>query len=268
MKIQIIYIATNDYIGYLDGFTSSIGYFFEGYKKNVTILSNKDIVSLPEVENVDFNTIHILDLMYPSFNLNKNYIVNQVIDDTCDYIFYFDADTKFIKNSEYKWKRLINLMNDNSVLLTSHPFYSMTDNAKLWGQTKVQLISNLFTKNLTEKEEWSSAYIPFDTYTYVNSAFFAAKTDVMRHFNERIISLIKMDLKRHFMPEIQQTYHIPQFIDENYFNAMYTNKLYTEKDNMKFICEQYSKLYNIDSLDIDTIFMYQKNMDDFKTNRQ
>ena len=81
--------------------------------------------------------------------------------------------------------------------------------------------------------------------------------------NNRIVLMTRNDLTR--FPR----YHIPKFMDENYFNALaYDYSVGVNNDNLKFKVRQYSELWEGDSEDISTVFLYQKNMPDFKKNRR
>jgi len=266
-QIQIITIVTNNYINYLESFVDSLKHFFPGYSKKLTVISDKNVV----IKNGRINEVEvvkILDLLYPSINVNKTYFIEQCADKTCDFCFYFDIDTVFLDNPEYDWNTLIDKINDNYILLAKHPFYAMGDNDTWGGSKRNDLIKNFFSENLTERNKWSSAYIGDESYIYVNSAFFGGKTEDVVRFCQKITEMEKMDLQRHFIPDTNMTYHIPQFIDENYFNRLSYDYTWGKTNEFKFIVDQFSKLYSKPTYGIKTIFMSQKDMPDFKTNRR
>ena len=211
--IEIIYFATGDYIKYFPNFIDSVKYFFPFVKKIIRVVTDKDI---EEVELCDdiirVDIIKILDLFYPCVNLHKTYFIKQLEHSEADYIFYFDADTVFLNKPEYFWGDLVNWMNKNYFIIGIHPYYLLPDS----DEYKERDIS-VFFSHMTERDEKSEAYIPVEKYTYVISSFFGGKKDTMLKMCDEVNSMIKKDLIRH------KGYHIPSYIDENYFNKIVYN---------------------------------------------
>ena len=254
--IQIVCIVTGTYEEYFKGFIESLENFFPLNRKFLTILT--DNLDLPKNykcgKNIDIETFYLPNLLYPTINLNKPVLLNDQLFTKLDYYFIIDVDTIFMQKDYDFWQSLMKRMNDGEILLTKHPFYSMADNARLWGLMKKDLISNLYTDNLTEKDNRFSSYIPDGEYTYVNSSFWGGKRDAVKEFNDKIIELAKCDLTRY-----PNGWHIPKYMDENYINKMYWDFSNGESD-LKLHADTYSVLGNVQSNVTDTVFMYQKNL--------
>ena len=86
----------------------------------------------------------------------------------------------------------------------------------------------------------------------------------MHELDEYLIQMTRSDLTR------SEGYHVPQFMDENYFNALVYDYEHGRLNKpYGFSVKQYSELCNGDSEHYDTIFIYQKNFNNsFKTNRR
>jgi len=262
--VEIVYVATNGYCEYAKKFFDSLKYFMPGEKKIVTVLSNKmeEYNNYAEGDVISTRVIHMFDLIYPCINLHKSYFLEQLPHVNVDYIFYFDADTIFKNVPDYNWDKMKSDLDLGKVLISKHPMYAAKDDFKLYGVPKQDWISNFYTANMTEKNIGRQAYIEYDEYTYVISSFFAANVKTMHTLNEKIIRMTRNDLTR------DTIYHIPQYMDENYFNALtsdYENGIF---NGILFSVEQYSELYNGKSNDYDTVFIYQKNFPNHKTNRR
>lgn len=262
--IEIVYVATNGYCEYAKGFFDSLKNFMPGEKKIVTVLSNgmEEYDNYAEGDIISTRVIHMFDLIYPCINLHKSYFLEQLPHVNVDYIFYFDADTIFKNVPDYDWEKMKKDLDEDKVLISKHPMYAAKNDFKLYNITKKDWINNFYTSNMTEKDPKREAYIEYDEYTYVISSFFAANVKTMHALNKLIIKMTRHDLTR------STIYHIPQFMDENYFNALtsdYENGVF---NGISFSIKQYSELYNGDSDYYDSVFLYQKNFPDHKTNRR
>lgn len=268
MNINIITIATEDYIKYFKGFMESIHKFFPDQNKWVTLLTDytgdfDDINS-----SVHFERKYIYPLIYPTVNVNKPIFLNEEIKEKSekyDYVFIIDVDTIFITAKHYIWESLKVKMDSGAILLNTHPFYRLNDGARHWNIPKDELIQNLYTANLTEKDDRFSSYIPDGEYTYINSSFWGGNTAEVKRFNDAIIELTRKDLTKY-----PYGYHIPRYMDENYVNYLYYCNEYLKDNTFKLEVGGYSVLYNTDSWENDSVFMYQKNMEEItnKKNRR
>lgn len=258
--IEVIYFATGDYVKYLKNFLDSIKYFFPTVQKLVRIVTNADIgdIELPCNDVVGVEVIKILDLFYPCVNLHKTYFIEQMNHDWADYIFYFDADTVFMNVPEYFWKDIVDYMNRGYFVMSVHPFYTLSDEDKY----KQRDIDNLFS-SMTERSESSSACIPQERYTYVISSFFCASVKAMHTMCQEVNHMIKEDMRR------EKGYHIPLYIDENYFNKIVYNCEYGLDNRFAIKVDTYIQLGNSLNNTNYRHFLIQKNMNkEFKTSRQ
>ena len=264
--IEVLYIATDSYVEYRHGFFSSFKYFAPGREKHITILSNlmDDCDGIVLEDGTRVKVIKMLDLLYPCINLHKSYFIEQLNFDA-DYIFYFDADTIFKNVPNYEWDKMFKAMDEGQVLISRHPIYALKDGAKFLDWRKENWISNFHSSNMTEKDPDRQSYIKYDTYTYTISSFFAARKDIMSILNNLIIKMTRNDLVRSL------GYHIPPFMDENYFNALTSDfENGTLNDGLFFSIKQYSSLYGMDAVSdsYPESFIYQKGFPDYKTNRR
>ena len=143
--IEVIYIATDDYSNFYEGFIDTIKYFFPNEKKIVRVLSNvvKDYY-VPEdsnVERVEF--YRIFDLFYPCINLNKTYFLSQLPKTECKYVFYFDADTFFNPMPMEFWCDFKKKMDDNFFCIGKHPYYSLSDDDE-YKERDIEIFFNKF----------------------------------------------------------------------------------------------------------------------------
>lgn len=262
--IRIVYVATHSYCYYAKAFMESLNKFAPGMKKIVTILSDhlEDWEGYVNGDIISTSVIKMFDLFYPCINLHKAYFIEQLPPIGADYVFYFDADTLFKEVPNYNWDNFFQTLDEGKLVISRHPVYALKDGTELFNTKKEDWIANFFTSNLTEKDPSSSAYIGADKYTYVISSFFGGTVGTMHNICEEMIRITRYDLSR------QRGYHIPRYMDENYFNALvfdYENKI---NEKFKFSVEQYSEIYDCDNDQYDTIFMYQKNLGNYKWNRQ
>lgn len=258
--IEVIYFATGDYIKYLSGFLSSIKNFLPTIRKKLRIVTNKDILITEQPTDViEIEVIKTFDLFYPCVNLHKTYFIQQMNHDGVDAIFYFDADTVFLDVPEYDWDDFLStIINDGYFSISMHPFFALSDSDKY----KVRDVNNLFT-GMTERNPNSSAYIPAERYSYVISSFFAARTDVMLNVCKKVNEMILEDMTRN------KGYHIPLYIDENYFNKIVYNCEYNIDRIFSIKVGMFIKLGNSESDSYQEIFLMQKNINkEFKTSRR
>lgn len=249
--IEVIYIATDGYSNYYEGFIDSIKYFFPNEKKIVRVLSNvvKDYY-VPEdsnVERVEF--YRIFDLFYPCINLNKTYFISQLAPSEADYIFYFDADTMFFETDESVWTNLMDDMNNGKFCVGRHPYYSISDEYDY----KWRYIENFF-EFLTTRDKTQKSYIPNYYYTYIISSFFCAKRDIMNDICEQVNNLTREDLKRN------NRYRMPLYMDENYFNRLVYEWEFEGNNRNNFSVKNYILLTNSNNIHSEgESFIFQKN---------
>lgn len=249
--IEVIYIATDDYSNFYEGFIDSIKYFFPNEKKIVRVLSNvvKDYY-VPEdsnVERVEF--YRIFDLFYPCINLNKTYFISQLPPTEADYVFYFDADTMFFETDGNVWENLLNDMDEGKFCVGRHPYYNISDKYTY----KARYIENFF-EFLTTRDKTQHSYIPQYYYTYIISSFFCARRDIMDDICQQINELTREDLKR------SNSYRMPLYMDENYFNKLVYEWEFEDNRRNNFSVKNYILLTNSENIHSDgESFIYQKN---------
>lgn len=265
MRIQIIYIATGDYCNYAGGFIDSLRYFLPETEKKLTLLSDGKLEQYRGYNDgnvVETEIKYLFNLIYPTINLNKPVIINSVIDNTCDGVFYFDADTIF-KDCEYDWSLVIEGIENGTVFFTRHPVYLLPDDSIFCGWKKNEWIDNFYTENVAETDGRFSSFIPNRDYDYIITSFWGGNVDAVKNFDNDMILHIRQDLTRYPLG-----YHVPKYMDENYGNRIIYEYFHGKEKKYDIVIDNFCQLYNIESVENTTGFMYQKNMKNFKTNRQ
>ena len=262
--IRIVYVATHSYCYYAKNFIETLPNFAPGMKKIVTILSDhlEDLDGYWNGDIISTSVIKMFDLYYPCINLHKPYFIEQLPAVGADYVFYFDADTVFQEVPDYDWDGFFKELDEGKLAISKHPAYAMKEDTVFCGWKRNEWVNNFFTSNLTEKNPNSSAYIDADEYTYVISSFFGGTRETMHNICTELMRITRFDLSR------KRGYHIPLYMDENYFNALVYDYMSKRSDAFSFSVKQYSEIYGIENNKYDTIFMYQKNLGDYKWNRQ
>lgn len=231
--VEIIYIATDEYSNFFDGFASTIKYFLPGVPKIVKVLSNVDrdyTIHCDDVVRVDF--IKIFDLFYPCINLNKTNFISQLLPYVSEYVFYFDADTIFLPVEGCVWWDLKTYLDMDFFCIGKHPFYQLKDDVE-W---KSGCIEN-FYEYFTTRDKTQESYIEDREYTYLISSFFCAKRNVMEKMCNYINNMIRTDMCR------ENDYKIPYYSDENYFNKVVYDVFKGTNDDFKIKIGNYI-LYN------------------------
>ena len=252
--IEVIYIATDDYSKYYDGFINTIYNFFPNEKKLVRVLSNveREYYNPYNTDEVEVEFIKIFDLFYPCINLNKTYFISQLSKTEAEYVFYFDADTMFFETDESVWYNLKNDMDGGKFCIGKHPYYSISDEYSY----KWRYIENFF-EFLTTRDKTQGSFIPDYYYTYVISSFFCARRDVMENVCEKVNSMTRADLWR------GNHYRIPLYMDENYFNKLVYNWEFLGDTTFDFSVKNYILLTNSNNIHSEgESFILQKNNDE------
>ena len=256
--IEIVYTCTGGYCNYADEFMRSLRYFFPDYRKLVRIISDgAERFRGYSDDNIIFtDVIQKPNLLYPCVPIHKMYWINEIPKSSCDYRFYFDADTIFKEVPDYNWGDIIDHLDRGYVMISYNPFFiDKSDGHDVF-------ISQNILEN-TEKDPSMASYIDADEpYDYVITSFFGANSHQMRRICQRIVDMQNTDMRR------EKWYHIPKYIDENYFNRLVYDYKNGRSSEFKFLTRQFNEFYDNDNEPCSDVFMYQKNMKDYKFNRQ
>jgi hypothetical protein len=117
---------------------------------------------------------------------------------------------------------------------------------------------------MTERDEMSASYIDSYYYTYIISSFFCGKRDVFFDVCEKVTSMIREDMTR------DKGYHIPLYMDENYFNKLVYDYEFKGDCGNDFCVREYILLGNsLNKEDVPYAFITQKNYNkEYKINRR
>ena len=258
--IEIIYTCTGGYVNYTKPFLESIKYFFPNNRKFVRIISDgaEEYAGFHDNNVIYTEVIKKPNLIYPCVPIHKMYWINEIPRMAADYTFYFDADTIFKEVPYYNWDEILDRLDEGCVMISKNPYYLHPDDGvrNYWVNTTIM--------DNTEKDETQGAYIDSDTpYTYVITSFFGGNSYEMHRICDKIVEMQLGDMTR------DNWYHIPKFIDENYFNRLvYDAEKGRGNGEFTFLVRHFNEFYGLDNIQRDSVFMYQKNMKDYKFNRR
>jgi len=175
---------------------------------------------------LEINVHKILQLPYPFVSYFKYNYIKEYNSGKADYIFYFDADTKFIQNDNVDFDNILKLAESN-ILLSLHPFYAFHDD--------YEFENTLYSYN-TERNSQYCSYINVYHYDYVIGSICGGSKDNILKLCDKIISMMTMDLKH---PD--RKWYIPKFMDETYLNSVSLNdtELTYVKEQFCIMCECY-----------------------------
>ena len=213
--IEIIYLATGSYKKFIPGFFGSLRFFFPGYSKIITVISD-DLSCCKNVEVddsvIEFNIRKVIQLPYPFPSYFKYNYIKEFCSRKADYIFYFDADTVFIDNEFLVYDDVLKMADEN-ILLSFHPFYAYSE--------EEYYIPGLIDNNTERNPEYFTC-IEDETYDYVIGSFVAGNTENILKLSEKVINMMAEDLKKE-----GRRWYIPKYMDESYLNsiALHDNEL-------------------------------------------
>lgn len=258
--IEINYIATSGYIQYCGLFCETLENFFPNTPKKLRIITDSDYeVGYICDDVIDVEVIKIFDLIYPCINLNKTYILTQLPQTEAEYVFYFDADTFFNEMPDEFWADFKYELDNDRFCIGKHPFYNLSDEDK-YKERDIEI----FFSSMTERGEMSTSYIDSYYYTYIISSFFCGKRAVFFDVCEKVTSMIREDMTR------DKGYHIPLYMDENYFNKLVYDYEFKGDRGNNFCVREYILLGNsLNKEDAPYAFITQKNYNkEYKINRR
>ena len=233
--VEIIYICTSTYKNYARNFFKSLQYFFPTSKKIIKILTDDIYVVSKILKSIeeDFKDVNLLtidvmkitDLPYPLINLGKFAYINDYIVEESDYVFYFDADTKFIQKCDEYWNNLQNILDSNKVLLSPHVFYlsSFHEEEYREDQRQYRIYDMEIFKNRCDERKGSVLYdklhIPDVSYVWASTSFIAGTRDKMLQFTDKANKRLQSVMITEQIDGIAG-YSIPRLFDESVANRM------------------------------------------------
>jgi len=223
----VVYIATGLYKSQFLGFLRSLKMLCPELKKHVIAYTDDPSHFMKyNYPHATVGTELIWHQPWPIPTLLKfHYIKHALMKYPSDYVFYFNANTRF--NREISTDEFIV---PNKLTVTEH-----------WGWTTYgnQSVKELLG-DVPPIEKTSGAYIPTDDYIYVNAGVVGGETEVVKNCCEWIINETDKDLKRRY---------IPRFDDESYLNAyVYYHPEVTNRLRSRFTYDS-EKLFNLQDFD-------------------
>lgn len=273
--VQIITIGTSLYLEQTKDLLFSISNFWPNSNKIVSLLCDDLDEGTNILQNLDYENAHIIkskcikitDLIYPCINLNKMCFINDYIDKEADYVFYFDADTEFMKRDDDFWSRLKNSLDDNRILIPiSINCVSSFFPDLYYPEERNNRIFDTQIKNMYQENNSSPA---FETYNINDSlhlwamtSCIVAKANIMRDFCKYYIKFasetIKQQLPDNSTYNLAYTYVVPKLSDETIINKIIHNSESGVDTTFKFSIHPYAKQYKHTIPDEDYMFIYQK----------
>lgn len=229
-KIAVYYIATGDYKKLFPEFLDSVKNLYPNCLKVVKLISD----GLQEYENYSEENVkvdlcpRINDYPWPIVALYKMWHIYQNKDDDCDYVCYFNANSIINKHDE----KVFDL---NKITVSYHSFNSKAKPYDPW-----QYI------NLSGQ---SSAYLPNESYEYVQSGFFFGKADLVYQMCFDIVELVRKDTRKHIFAQWHDESYLNKWcvlneekVDRKYIMTIYKNDV----DETRFIFLRNKNNYDID----------------------
>lgn len=269
---EIIYICTNTYKNYSTEFFKTLKYFLPDVQKVIKVLTD-DMISIAntlktlenefkDVKLKSIDVIKITDLPYPLINLGKFAYINDHIVDFVDYVFYFDADTKFIDKSAKFWENLEHVLDTDRVLLSPHVFYisSFYDEFYREDQRQYRIYDMEIFKNRCAERKDSVLYdklnIPDRTYVWASTSFIAGSTDSMKFFVNKANNRLQEVMITKKIDGISG-YAIPRLFDESVANKMIYESYTGEDLDVSYLVKPYA-VYRVDEVEPNFTFICQK----------
>lgn len=212
--VDVFYAATDVYATYFQDFLGSINNFLPGFKKNVHVISNR----LSEYNgykdgDVSVDIIYQTSLPYPLVSLVKTSYIEEHITNAMRYVFYFDADTRFIEKSPSYWEWFVQCLDTGSMLMARHPKNFM---------------------HTYEIDKKSCAYFEKNEDSIpVIGSMYGGERETIREFCRKMNDHIKRDLNSH--DENSQNHYIPSLFDQDY-----VTKMVNEGGDIKYIVRYFS----------------------------
>ena len=202
MIADIFYIATGVYKSYFEEFLKTLPNFLPGWEKRIIVVTD-DYNYFNEYRR-NRTTLYIyeqIDLPYPIIPLLKTHYISLYAPEDAEYIFYFDADTRFLKKSDEFWKEFIADIDRGDIVVSNHP-------ANLYPQYKIA--------------EDSKAYIPEGAFYFpIIASCYGGRADKVLELCEQMCGMIRHDLTTHG-PEGERHY-IPPLFDQDYLTKCVYN---------------------------------------------
>lgn len=213
-KIAIYYIATNQYIVFLDGFLEGLSNFFPDIPKKVVVITDCETIdfSKKSTDNIEVINKHIDHYYWPIPTLFKMFYIDKFFADDCDYHFYCNANMKFIKTFEIK--------EDFDMTFMVH---------YLSNQLSLYRINNGNCNNCVVPPVWAKCHISKEEIPngakYCQGGFFGGKTDKVSSLLNDINDMLKEDLKHNIIPIWHDETYLNKFLIQNYWQLNIIGKV-------------------------------------------
>lgn len=117
--IGIYYIATGPYKVNIDGFLSTLKYFFPNEKKVVSLMIDEEYCG--DTYEVDLRQHIIQHYPWPVVTLYKFHLMHEYKIDGAEMHFYFNSNIKFNQVEDFDW----NILKSDELILNQHTWHSL-----------------------------------------------------------------------------------------------------------------------------------------------
>lgn len=230
-KIAVYYIVTGDYKKLFLDFLESLQNFYPNNKKIVKVISD-GLEDYKDYENgnvkVDLYP-RINDYPWPVITLYKMWHILENFDDSCEYCCYFNGNSIVYPHAE-------NALSMDKMTFSYHSFNNKMKRYNPWNSVNINPLSK--------------AFLPNETYEYVQAAFFFGPNKLFRQLCEDVMDMVKEDTRRLIFA---------QWHDESYLNKWCV--LHERLLERKYILTVYKE-------DLDSKrFVYLRDKRDYKINK-
>lgn len=228
MKIGIYYICTGDYKNLFEQFLETVQNFFPNDEKIIKLIWDNNYEYKYESDKIKVETCpHINHYPWPIIALYKFYHIYNNLDNMCDYICYFNANSTICLHDK-------NIFDYNKINVSYHSF-----NDKSHSYDAFKYVN--LNKNTV-------AYLENNSYEYIQSGFVFANYKLFKYLCKEVMKCIDYDISRGV---------IAQWHDESYLN-----KFCVEHENL--INRDYYMTYYPDSISDKTFILLKKNTYKYK----
>ena len=227
-RIAVYYIATGKYKTLFSDFLESVQNLYPKCIKIVKLISD----GLYEYKDYKKGNVvvdlcpRVSDYPWPVVALYKMWHIIDNFDESCDYVCYFNSNSIINEHDD--------IFNLNKLTVSYHSFNKKDHPYNPWGPVSIDINS--------------SAYLPNETYEYIQSGFFFGPKDIVYKMCNDILDMIRYDTRRCMFAQWHDESYLNKWcvdnsslVDKKYIMTVYKEDI----DKERFIYLRDKRDYNI-----------------------